>query len=96
MNNQVSTNFPSFAHWGIKDAPLCMSCLSEQLLLLSLREALLRAAGGPEAFLSIRAAYTASLAVVSMAGYIAGVGDRHTDNFLVDLSSGTLVPIDFG
>ncbi|KAL3131372.1 hypothetical protein ABBQ38_007687 [Trebouxia sp. C0009 RCD-2024] len=62
----------------------------------SLREAMLRASGGPEMFLSMRAAYTASLAVVSMAGYVAGVGDRHTDNFLVDMSSGTLVPIDFG
>ena len=60
------------------------------------REALLRAAGGPEVFLSMRAAYTSSLAAVSIAGYVAGVGDRHTDNFLVDLSSGSLVPIDFG
>ena len=44
----------------------------------------------------MRATYTASLAAVSMAGYVAGVGDRHTDNFLVHLASGALVPIDFG
>lgn len=44
----------------------------------------------------MRGTYTASLAAVSMAGYVAGVGDRHTDNFLVDLNSGALVPIDFG
>ena len=56
----------------------------------------MRAAGGPELFLSMRSVYTASLAAVSMAGYIAGVGDRHTDNFLFDLNSGALVPIDFG
>lgn len=75
----------------------CMHVLTcSQQLLLCLREAMLRASGGPEMFLSMRAAYTASLAVVSMAGYVAGVGDRHTDNFLVDMSSGTLVPIDFG
>ncbi len=60
------------------------------------REGLVRAAGGPELFVSMRATYTASLAAVSMAGYVAGIGDRHTDNFLVDLSSGALVPIDFG
>lgn len=60
------------------------------------REALLRAAGSPELFLSMRAAYIASLAAVSMGGYIAGVGDRHMDNFLLDMSSGALVPIDFG
>ena len=44
----------------------------------------------------MRAAFIASLAAVSMGGYIAGVGDRHMDNYLVDLSSGALVPIDFG
>jgi len=60
------------------------------------REALLRVAGGPELFLSMRGTYSASLAAVSMAGYVAGVGDRHTDNFLLDLTSGALVPIDFG
>lgn len=60
------------------------------------REALLRAAGSPELFLSMRAAFTASLATVSMGGYIAGVGDRHMDNYLLDLSSGALIPIDFG
>lgn len=60
------------------------------------REALLRVAGAPELFLSMRGTYTASLAAVSMAGYVAGVGDRHSDNFLVDLKSGALVPIDFG
>ena len=64
--------------------------------LILCREALLRVAGGPEVFLSMRGTYTASLAAVSMAGYVAGVGDRHTDNFLVDLTSGALVPIDFG
>ncbi|KAK9829312.1 hypothetical protein WJX72_005143 [[Myrmecia] bisecta] len=62
----------------------------------ALREALLRYAGGPEEFLAMRATYTTSLAAVSMCGYIAGSGDRHSDNFLVDLQSGTLVPIDFG
>ena len=65
-------------------------------LLLACREALMRAAGGPQLFLTMRAAFTASLAAVSIAGYVAGVGDRHTDNFLLDLSSGSLVPIDFG
>ncbi len=65
-------------------------------VLILCREALLRVAGGPEVFLSMRGTYTASLAAVSMAGYVAGVGDRHTDNFLVDLTSGALVPVDFG
>lgn len=41
------------------------------------REALLRSAAGPEAFLAMRANFTASLAAVSASSYVAGVGDRH-------------------
>jgi hypothetical protein len=41
------------------------------------REALLRSAAGPEAFLAMRANFKASLAAVSASSYVAGVGDRH-------------------
>jgi len=60
------------------------------------REALLCQAGGPEEFLAIRANYAASLAAVSVTGYITGAGDRHLENFLLHTASGTLIPIDFG
>lgn len=60
------------------------------------REALLRNAGGPEEFLAIRANFAASVAALSVTGYITGAGDRHTENFLLHRASGTLVPIDFG
>jgi len=33
---------------------------------------------------------------VSICVYVAGVGDRHLGNTLVDMRSGALVPIDFG
>lgn len=77
------------------DIKAARHAMVQQYLVLR-REALMRCAGSSEQFLSMRAAYTASLAAVSMAGYVAGVGDRHTDNFLLDLASGALVPIDFG
>ena len=60
------------------------------------REALLRYAGGPEEFLAMRSRFAVSLAALSATNYIAGVGDRHLDNYLLVLSSGELVPIDFG
>ena len=60
------------------------------------REALLRNAGGPEEFLATRANFAASVAALSVTGYITGAGDRHTENFLLHRASGTLVPIDFG
>jgi DNA-dependent protein kinase catalytic subunit len=62
----------------------------------SLREVLLRVSGGPDSFITTRADFTATLAAVSAAGYIAGIGDRHLQNFLLDKRTGQLVAIDFG
>lgn len=39
--------------------------------------------------------YSYSIAVMSMIGYIIGLGDRHLDNVLVDLTSGDVVHIDY-
>jgi len=37
-----------------------------------------------------------SLVACNTFGYLAGVGDRHLQNLLLEDASGTLVPIDFG
>ncbi|XP_070506242.1 serine/threonine-protein kinase Smg1 [Chironomus tepperi] len=39
--------------------------------------------------------YSVSLAVMSVIGYIIGLGDRHLDNILVKLASGDIVHIDY-
>ncbi|KAK6170598.1 hypothetical protein SNE40_018955 [Patella caerulea] len=39
--------------------------------------------------------YARSTAVMSMIGYIIGLGDRHLDNVLVDLATGEVVHIDY-
>ncbi|CAG0894182.1 unnamed protein product [Cyprideis torosa] len=39
--------------------------------------------------------YTRSTAVMSMVGYVLGLGDRHLDNLLVDLHSGEIIHIDY-
>lgn len=39
--------------------------------------------------------YSYSVAVMSTIGYIIGLGDRHLDNVLVDLTSGEVVHIDY-
>ena len=44
----------------------------------------------------MRQAFAASLASSSICGYVAGVGDRHLDNILLDFSTGELIHIDFG
>ena len=49
-----------------------------------------------EVWLERRTNYTRSLAVMSMVGYILGLGDRHPSNILLERSSGKIVHIDFG
>ena len=49
-----------------------------------------------ELWLERRTNYTRSLAVMSMVGYILGLGDRHPSNILLDRFSGKVIHIDFG
>ena len=39
--------------------------------------------------------FNRSVAVMSVVGFIVGLGDRHLDNFMVDLSCGEVVHIDY-
>lgn len=49
-----------------------------------------------ELWLERRTNYTRSLAVMSMVGYILGLGDRHPSNIMLDRYTGKIVHIDFG
>lgn len=49
-----------------------------------------------EVWLDRRTNYTRSLAVMSMVGYILGLGDRHPSNLMLDRFTGKVVHIDFG
>jgi FKBP12-rapamycin complex-associated protein len=49
-----------------------------------------------EVWLERRTNYTRSLAVMSIVGYILGLGDRHPSNLMLDRYSGKLTHIDFG
>ena len=50
----------------------------------------------PKSWVSHRVAYTRSVAVNSIVGYILGIGDRHTHNILLDTQSAEVIHIDFG
>jgi FKBP12-rapamycin complex-associated protein len=47
-------------------------------------------------WLDRRTNYTRSLAVMSMVGYILGLGDRHPSNIMLERHTGKIVHIDFG
>ena len=49
-----------------------------------------------EDWLERRTNYSRSLAVMSIVGYILGLGDRHPSNIMVDRISGKILHIDFG
>ncbi|KAJ3083065.1 phosphatidylinositol kinase- protein kinase tor1 [Rhizoclosmatium hyalinum] len=49
-----------------------------------------------EVWLDRRTNYTRSLAVMSMVGYILGLGDRHPSNLMLERFTGKVVHIDFG
>ncbi|CAG9804809.1 unnamed protein product [Chironomus riparius] len=46
-------------------------------------------------YFSARTNYIRSVAVMSMVGYIMGLGDRHMENILIDIHSGEIVHVDF-
>lgn len=49
-----------------------------------------------EKWLERRTNYTRSLAVMSMVGYVLGLGDRHPSNLMLDRTNGKIIHIDFG
>jgi DNA-dependent protein kinase catalytic subunit len=49
-----------------------------------------------EAYFSLRNKFVRSMSTISICSYIAGIGDRHTENFLFDKTSGEIVSIDYG
>jgi len=49
-----------------------------------------------EHWLLRRTTYTRSLAVMSVVGYILGLGDRHPSNLMLDRLTGKILHIDFG
>ncbi|CUS11697.1 unnamed protein product [Tuber aestivum] len=49
----------------------------------------------PSAWLASRLAYSRTSAVMSMVGYVLGLGDRHGENILFDESTGDTLHVDF-
>ena len=49
-----------------------------------------------ESWLDRRTNYTRSLGVMSIVGYILGLGDRHPSNLMLDRVTGKIIHVDFG
>ncbi|XP_024384636.1 uncharacterized protein [Physcomitrium patens] len=81
---------------GFEEVSLKLSALQGQLPWDTLRMGFSRLVTSAESYLALRSQFARSLSVTSICGYVAGVGDRHLGNTLVDMRTGALVPIDFG
>ncbi|XP_062919332.1 DNA-dependent protein kinase catalytic subunit isoform X2 [Mobula hypostoma] len=61
-----------------------------------LRRAFARMSTTPEAFLALRSHFASSHALMCVSHWILGIGDRHLNNFMINLETGGMVGIDFG
>nr|XP_018666849.1 DNA-dependent protein kinase catalytic subunit isoform X1 [Ciona intestinalis] len=60
------------------------------------RQAYIRLCANPESFVALRKRFTSSYAVMCVTHWLLGIGDRHTSNFMLSLTTGEVVGIDFG
>lgn len=49
----------------------------------------------PTSWLEARSLFTRSTALWNIVGFIVGLGDRHTENILLDVTSGECIHVDF-
>ena len=99
-NTQLAHDFETYRWIHASVSPLDAGRAWESVMMHAppdlLRSHLAGMAPSPEGFLAVRANFAKTLAVFSAAGYILGIGDRHLENFLLDGSTGGILPIDFG
>ena len=61
---------------------------------LDIKQIMWQRSNDAESWLDCRINFTRSLAVMSMAGYILGLGDRHPSNLMIDKITGKIIHID--
>jgi len=49
-----------------------------------------------ESFLVLRKRFTSSYGVMCVVHWMLGIGDRHPSNFMISMTTGQVVGIDFG
>jgi FKBP12-rapamycin complex-associated protein len=62
----------------------------------ALRDMMWVIAAESETWITYQMSYSRSTAVMSMVGYVIGLGDRHLSNEMIDKRTGGVVHIDFG
>ncbi|XP_003509504.2 DNA-dependent protein kinase catalytic subunit isoform X1 [Cricetulus griseus] len=61
-----------------------------------LKRAFVKMSTNPEAFLALRSHFASSHALLCISHWLLGIGDRHLNNFMVAMETGSVIGIDFG
>ncbi|CAH6792055.1 Prkdc [Phodopus roborovskii] len=61
-----------------------------------LKRAFVKMSSSPEAFLALRSHFASSHALLCISHWLLGIGDRHLNNFMVAMETGSVIGIDFG
>jgi DNA-dependent protein kinase catalytic subunit len=85
----------NFIHKSHKDAVLKWESITSKMPDDFLRKKIVKSSHSPEAFYSFRTEFSKSLSISSIYCFICGIGDRHLDNILIDIKSGSVIHIDF-
>ena len=81
---------------GRRNGLICPCCRGLTDLSVRWHQVLWFKSRNSEMWLYRRTNYTRSLAVMSMVGYVLGLGDRHPSNLVLHRRSGKILHIDFG
>jgi len=92
----VFTIYPKFETGSFMNKLEVFKYALQNTMGLDLYKILWKKSKNSEAWLDRRTNYSRSLAVMSMVGYILGLGDRHPSNLMLDRNSGKIIHIDFG
>ncbi|XP_060247015.1 DNA-dependent protein kinase catalytic subunit isoform X1 [Meriones unguiculatus] len=61
-----------------------------------LKRTFVKMSASPEAFLALRSHFASSHALLCISHWLLGIGDRHLNNFMVSMETGSMIGIDFG
>ena len=89
------TNLDNRKEWPIEIMKQVYQTLTDETPKNLLSQEIWFASEDSEHWFKMTENITRSIAVMSVIGYIIGLGDRHLDNLLVDLKSGELIHIDY-
>ncbi|XP_031631692.1 DNA-dependent protein kinase catalytic subunit-like [Contarinia nasturtii] len=94
-DQELFNNVQAVLHYSHVELSKNMQELQSHVPQNMLRNVIYNMSASPECFYALRNNFTKSIAAMNVAHWILGIGDRHLDNFVIDMSNAQLIAIDF-